>query len=574
MKKRPCPGSLLVALAFVAGVQCNFVKPEVDMIVHNAVIYTVNEQWEVVEAMAIDDGKIVKLGRSADILHDFVSRQVIDANKKPIYPGFIDAHCHFLAYGRTLRHADLSTTTSWEEVLATITAHREANPQQPWLHGRGWDQNDWSESYRKELAAAGVTVSADEDVVVPFPSNERLNALFPETPVVLRRIDGHAMIVNDVVLRMAGITAGMDIQGGEVVELNGKPTGVLIDNAMKPVEAIIPAPGADEESKALLFAQEKCVAVGLTTVSDAGLMKKDIDLIDQLQKRGELNMRLYVMLSDDSLNLAYYLRTGIDTSARLNVRAFKFYADGALGSRGACLTLPYDDVLPKKRYGALLDSVGYFEMRAKQMLEAGFQMCTHAIGDSANRVMLDIYRNLLPPGNDLRWRIEHAQVIHKADIHKFGEAGIIPSIQPTHATSDMYWAWQRLGRNRVKRAYAYRELKEQLGMVALGTDFPIEGINPVNTFYAAVVRKDAQGYPAEGFQMENALTREEALRGMTIWAAISNVEEKVKGSLEPGKFADFVMLDQDLMTAPDENLLQTHTLLTVIDGAILFDGRP
>jgi predicted amidohydrolase YtcJ len=574
MKNRPYLRLLVLVAAVLGGVQCNFIKPEVDMIVHNAVIYTVNEQWEVAEAMAIDDGKIVKIGRSADILHDFVSRQVIDANKKPIYPGFIDAHCHFLAYGRILRQADLTATTSWEEVLSRLSAHRNQYPGQPWLIGRGWDQNDWTASYREDQLAAGEKLPPDEDLVVPFPTHVRLNELFPDIPVVLRRVDGHAMVVNDVVLRMAGITAGMDIAGGEVLESNGQPTGVLIDNAMKRVEDVIPQPGADEVTQALLFAQEKCFASGLTTVSDAGLPKKDIDLIEQLQKRGDLKMRIYAMLSDDSLNLAYYLRTGIDTSARLNVRAFKFYADGALGSRGACLTLPYEDVLPKKTYGKLSDSIPYFEIRAKQMFDAGFQMCTHAIGDSANRVMLDIYSKLLPKGNDLRWRIEHAQVVHKADINKFGEAGIIPSIQPTHATSDMYWAWQLLGRNRVRRAYAYRELKEQLGMVALGTDFPVEGISPVNTFYAAVVRKDAAGFPKEGFQTENALTREEALRGMTIWAAISNFEERVKGSLEPGKFADFVMLDQDLMTVTDQTMLQTRTLLTVLDGEIVFDGRP
>ncbi|MBL7941459.1 MAG: amidohydrolase [Flavobacteriales bacterium] len=552
---------------------CNFIKPEVDMIVHNAVIYQVNENWETAEAMAIDDGKIIKIGRSADLLNDFMSRQVIDAHGAAIYPGFIDAHCHFLSYGRTLRQVDLTGTQSWQAVLDATVAHHQLHPEQQWVLGRGWDQNDWTEAWQKELAITMGDAALTEDVVVPFPDNGQLNDLFPEIPVVLRRIDGHAMIVNEVVLNLAGITAATRVEGGLVVVENGKPTGVLIDNAMELVDAVIPAPGAQEETRALLEAQEKCFEVGLTTVDDAGLLKRDIDLIKQLQTRGELKMRIYAMLSDDSLNFEYFLRAGIDTTDRLSVRAFKFYADGALGSRGACLSAPYDDVLPQRNFGMLLDSAGYFRQRARQLFDAGFQMCTHAIGDSANRVMLNIYNELLPAGNDFRWRIEHAQVVHKEDIPLFGKASIIPSVQPTHATSDMYWAWQRLGRNRVRRAYAYRELKEQLGMVALGTDFPIEGINPINTFFAAVVRKDSKGYPDEGFQTENALTREDAIRGMTIWAALANFQENSRGSLEPGKFADFVMLDRDLMQAEETEILATRVLLTVVNGEIVFDKR-
>jgi predicted amidohydrolase YtcJ len=275
------------------------------------------------------------------------------------------------------------------------------------------------------------------------------------------------------------------------------------------------------------------------------------------------------MLADDSLNFAHYLKAGIDTTDRLSVRAFKFYADGALGSRGACLLAPYDDVLPYNS-GLMLNTPLHFRSKAYDLRKAGFQMCTHAIGDSANRVILDIYGEVVGDSADHRWRIEHAQVVHQNDVQKFAQYHVIPSVQPTHATSDMPWAPQRLGRNRVMRAYTYRELKEQLGMIALGTDFPVEGISPIQTFYAAVARKDAKGQPAEGFQKENALTREDALRGMTIWPAIANFEEHKKGSIEVGKWADLVVLNQDLLNCPEPSILQTGAQLTIVQGEVVF----
>jgi predicted amidohydrolase YtcJ len=298
-------------------------------------------------------------------------------------------------------------------------------------------------------------------------------------------------------------------------------------------------------------------------------MKSDVDLIKQLQAEHKLKMRLYVMLADDSLNYAHYLKAGIDTSDRLSVRAFKFYADGALGSRGACLLAPYDDVLPYS-YGLMLREPLHFRKKAYDLKQAGFQMCTHAIGDSANRVMLDIYGEVVGDSADHRWRIEHAQVVHQNDLNKFAKYHVIPSVQPTHATSDMPWAPQRLGRNRVMRAYTYRELKEQLGMVALGTDFPVEGISPINTFYAAVARKDRKGQPEEGFQAENALTREDALRGITIWPAIANFEEHKKGSIEMGKFADLVVLDNDLLKCSESRLPQSRVVMTIVQGEVVF----
>jgi predicted amidohydrolase YtcJ len=539
---------ICTALFLFASSSCHFKNKQADLIIHNAKIYTVNDMSDVQEAMAIKDGKIVAIGPEREILNEYDAAQTIDAGKRFIYPGFIDAHCHFLAYGRTLQEVNLVGSTSFEEVLDRVQEFEFAN-EEDWIKGRGWDQNDW--------------------VVKEFPTKDKLDSLYPNTPVVLRRIDGHAMLVNQRTLDIAGITASTAVTGGEVHLTNGKPDGILIDNAMTLVEKVIPKQSREADIRALLDAQRNCFDVGLTTIDEAGLMKTDIDLIKDLHKSGELKMRIYAMLSDDTTNFNYYLKQGIDTTDLLSVRAFKFYADGALGSRGACLLAPYADVTPGNDYGFLLDSINHFRKRAYDLREKGFQMCTHAIGDSANRVMLNIYGEVMADNLDHRWRIEHAQVVHKDDIPKFKKFNVIPSIQPTHATSDMPWAVTRLGHNRMMRAYAYSDLQDQLGMVALGTDFPIEGISPINTFYAAVARKDIQGNPAEGFQKENALTREEALRGMTIWAAISNFEENKKGSLEVGKFADFVMLDTDLLKCEEGKILSTQVLMTAVGGVVV-----
>ncbi len=527
---------------------CHFKNKEVDLILHNAKIYTVNDQFQVQEAMAIKDGKIVAIGTEREILNEYSATKTIDCGKKFIYPGFIDAHCHFLAYGRTLQEVNLVGSLSFDEVIDRVQEFEFEN-EEDWVRGRGWDQNDWT--------------------IKEFPNKNKLDSLYPNTPVVLRRIDGHAMLVNQRALDIAGITEKTKVSGGDIHLTNGKPDGILIDNAMTLVENVIPKYTREADTRALLDAQRNCFDVGLTTVDDAGLLKTDIDLIKELQASGELKMRIYAMLSDDPTNYNYYLQHGIDTTDLLSVRAFKFYADGALGSRGACLLASYADVTPGDDYGFLLDSINHFRQRAYDLREKGFQMCTHAIGDSANRVMLNIYGEVMSDVVDHRWRIEHAQVVHKDDMDKFRKFNIIPSIQPTHATSDMPWAITRLGHNRMKRAYAYKELQEQLGMVALGTDFPIEGISPLNTFYAAIARKDINGNPPEGFQKENALTREEALRGITIWAAIANFEENKKGSLEPGKFADFVMLDTDLMKCDEKEIVSAKVVMTGVGGVVV-----
>jgi predicted amidohydrolase YtcJ len=533
----------LLALATTTG--CHFKNKQADLILHNATIYTVDDAFSTYEAIAIKDGKILALGTEREILNEYDAPQIIDCGKQFIYPGFIDGHCHFLGYGRTLQEVNLDSTASFAEVIERVKAFKPTNSR-GWIIGRGWDQNDW----------------ADQS----FPSRTALDSLFPSTPVALQRIDGHAMLVNGEALKRAGITATTTIDGGSI-EFE---KGILIDNAMNLVTDILPTYSREDDIAALLAAQERCFAAGLTTVDEAGLMKSDIELIKELQAQGKLKMRIYAMLADDSLNFAHYLKAGIDTTDRLSVRAFKFYADGALGSRGACLLAPYDDVLPFS-YGLMLREPLHFRQKAYDLRKAGFQMCTHAIGDSANRVMLDIYGEVVGDSADHRWRIEHAQVVHQNDMQKFAQYHVIPSVQPTHATSDMPWAPQRLGRSRVMRAYTYRELKEQIGMIALGTDFPVEGISPINTFYAAIARKDLRSQPAEGFQKENALSREDALRGMTIWPAIANFEEHRKGSIEVGKWADLVVLNQDLMRCTEQQIPSSEVAMTILNGEIVFN---
>ena len=521
---------------------CNS-KKHADLIVQNAKVYTVDADFSVAEAFAIVDGKIIEVGSSAAILAAYDAKEIIDAGGKAVFPGFIDAHAHFFRYGQGLQDANLVGTKSWEEILTKLKAFADEN-KEGWILGRGWDQNDWS---KKE-----------------FPEKSLLDSLFPNRPVMLKRIDGHAVIVNQAALDLAKIVAGQQLVGGEVVTKNGKLTGVLIDNAVDLVTRIIPPLTPNQNKDALLDAAKNCFAVGLTTVDDCGLDYTDVNFIDSLQKTGDLKMRLYVMLSDAQKNYDFLFKNGKIKTDFLNVRSFKVYGDGALGSRGACLLSPYLDEASNS--GFLLSNQQHFKEVAKKIYDHDFQMCTHAIGDSANRVILKIYADVLKDKNDKRWRIEHAQVINPKDFDLFGNYNIIPSVQPTHATSDMYWAKDRLGVERVKSAYAYQKLLKQNGWIPLGTDFPVEDINPIYTFYAAVIRKDLQQSPVGGFQKENALTRIQALKGMTIWAAKANFEENEKGSLEKGKFADFVILDQDLMTAEESSLSNIKVKQTFIGG--------
>ncbi len=530
-------------LIFVAALTaCNSNK--VDTIVHHAKIYTVDSAFTVVEAMAIKDGKIVATGTNDDINGKYKADSVVDAKGAAIYPGFIDAHAHFLGYASSLFQVELYNTATWEETVDRIVAFAKAHPEIKFIQGRGWDQNKWPGK--------------------KFPTNELLNKYFPNTPVVIQRVDGHASIANEAALTLAGIQPGDKVVGGEIETINGKLTGVMIDNGDAAVYAKIPAPTKEEWASWLKTAEKNCFAQGLTTITDCGLSHQDVDLIDGLHKSNQLNMRLYVMLSDNPDNYNVYLKKGPYKTDKLFVNGFKVYADGALGSRGACLLKHYSD---KPGWGGfLLRNKSHYDSLANVLSKTEFQMCTHAIGDSANREILTIYNKYLQPGNDKRWRIEHAQIVAPEDFQLFGKVNVVPSVQPTHGTSDMYWAESRLGKERMKGAYAFKDLLNQNGWIPLGTDFPVEDISTFKTFLASVVRKDANGYPAEGFQMENALTRQETIKGMTIWAAKAGFLDKEVGSLEAGKKADFIILDKDLMSVPETDILKTKVTATYLGG--------
>jgi len=498
---------------------------KVDLIVKGAKIYTIDSLMSTASVMVINQGKIVEVG-TEELLKKYQSDSVLKADGKFIYPGLIDAHSHFYGLGAYMQTVDLTNTKSWDEVIERCRDFvRKNNPF--FLTGRGWDQNDWA--------------------VNKFPTNDKLNQFFPDIPVLLKRVDGHAAIANNKALALAKLNTNTKIDGGELIKNANTLTGVLIDNAVDLVQEKLPKPNKASIARSLILAQEVCIELGLTSVCDAGLDTEVIEVIDSLQKSKQLFIRVYAMISANDKQVDEWLnRVPIKTDV-LNVSSFKMYADGALGSRGACLIQPYQD--QHKHHGLILTPFVKMEEYVKRIINSPYQLNTHCIGDSANRYVMYLYGKYLGENNNRRWRIEHAQVVHQNDFKLFSKYNIVPSVQPTHATSDMYWAGERLGQERKKWAYALKTLLKQNGWLPLGTDFPVEPPQPFYTYYAAVERKDAQQLPVEGFQMQDALTKEEALRGMTIWAAKSAFEEHMKGSLEAGKLADFIVMDMDLLQA-------------------------
>ena len=546
MKK---PTFLILLISIVTMTSCIPNKQTVDLIVYNASVYTLDTVFSKGTAFAVDKGKFVAVGQDAEILANFESAQKLDAGGKPVYPGFNDGHSHFMGYGLALtQYANLVGLTSFDDLLAALQKFHKDYPGH-WILGRGWDQNLWE--------------------IKEFPDNTRLDAIFPKIPVVLIRIDGHAVLANSAALAIAGIDKNTSIAGGEIILKNGKPTGVLLDNAADRMKGFIPKTTDIQKINALMLAQKNCFAKGLTTVTDAGLDKEDILLIDSLQKAGQLQMKVYAMLSPAKENLDYFFPKGPLHEDRLTVSSVKLYADGALGSRGALLLYPYSD--DPGNSGLQMEPASYYDSLCRLAFESGFQVNTHAIGDSANRLVLDIYGSVLKGKNDLRWRIEHAQIVNADDMHKFGKFSVIPSIQSTHCTSDMDWADERVGPDRIKEAYPTKQLLEENGWLVNGTDFPIEDINPLYTFYSAVTRKHLDGTPDGGFQMENALTRQEALYSITLWPARGSFDEDRKGSIKAGKDADFVMLDHDMMTIDEQDITGISVTGTWINGQRVFE---
>ena len=533
--------SYILIILSILNFSCN---NEVDLIIVNSEIYTANENNQIAKSIAVKDGKIIEVS-SENLVSKYEANEILDANGKTILPGFIDSHCHFYNLGLDQQVVDLRGTTSFEEIIERLIAS-DLNNQSDVILGRGWDQNDWDNKQ--------------------FPVNTELNKVFENKLVVLERIDGHAYIVNDNALELAGIDQNTLVRGGLVLLKDNKPTGVLIDAPMSMVDKVLPEKSIREKVNALKQAQEISFSYGLTTVSDAGLSTEIINVIDSLHKSEELKIKIYAMVSVSKKNIQRLKETGIIKTPKLNVRSFKVYGDGALGSRGAALKKPYCD--DPHNYGFLRTDIKDLKYYANEIAGMGFQMNTHAIGDSTVSVLLKEYQKVLNDIEDPRWRIEHSQVVDLNEFELYNDK-ILPSVQPTHATSDMYWAYDRLGK-RIDGAYAFKDLLSQSKRIALGTDFPVEKVNPFHTFYSSIERKDLNGYPENGFQIENALTREETLKGMTIWGAYFNFEEDEKGTIEKGKSADFIIIDQNIMKIEADKIPYTKVLKTFVDGELVF----
>lgn len=548
MKSKLLNIALVLSLILVS---CSQKKEnEMDLILHNATIYTVDDDFSKAESIAIKDGIIKDIGDSKEILNKYTAKTIIDCEGKYIFPGLIDPHAHFYGYGRSLINADLMGSKSFEEVIKRLAEHNEKY-QSEWILGRGWDQNEWEEK--------------------KYPHRKQLDKVFPNQPVLLKRVDGHAAIANTEALKRAGINEASTVSGGLIQTKDSELTGILIGNAIDLVNKIVPEPKDEIIYEALDNAQNNLFSVGLTSVSDAGLDKDVIKLLDSLHNSNTLKIRVYAMLNPSDENFEHFLLKGHYKTDRLYVRSVKLFADGALGSRGAKLLEEYSD--DPGNYGILENDPKFIREVAQKAYDNNYQLNTHCIGDSAVRLILNIYTDILGGKNDRRWRIEHSQIVHPEDLNTFGNYNIIPSVQAIHATSDMLWAIDRIGKERLRNSYALKELLKQNGWIPNSSDFPVEPINPLYGYYAAIERKNFNGIPDDGFQMENALTREEALRAMTIWAAKAQFEENKKGSIEPGKFADFIILENDLMTMPAEEIINEKVFQTFVNGELLYSRK-
>jgi predicted amidohydrolase YtcJ len=536
-----------------------------DLILTNGRIYTVDNARPVVSALAVRDGRILFVGSDAEarVLASPTTR-VIDLHGGTVIPGIVDAHAHLLGLGNMLREVNLAGSTTYAEVIDRVQSWAKDVKPGEWIIGRGWDQTRWP---TKE-----------------FPNHEALSRAFPDNPVVLERVDGHALLANARAMSLAHVTsATAEPSGGRIVKLaSGTPSGVFIDNAMSLVDRAVPAPTRAEARKAILAAIAECNRWGLTGIHDPGEDSETIAIYEELAKAGNYNLRNYVMISDpgepgSAAALGNpYLRRGPQSAlydGHLWVRAIKLYADGALGSRGAALLAPYSD--DPSNSGLLVSPPAHIRAWAEAALRRGFQVNVHAIGDRGNRIVLDAFDSALRtvPTADHRFRIEHAQVISQQDIPRFAALGVIPSMQATHQTSDMRWAEARVGPQRIRGAYAWRSLLNTGVVIPNGTDFPVEEVNPLLTFHAAVTRQDPANSPPGGWYPEERMTREEALQSMTIWPAYAGFQESMLGSLTKGKYADFVILDRDIMRVPDTEILGTRVISTWIGGQRVYEAK-
>ena len=523
--------------------------PEIaELAIVNANIHTVNPAQPRARALAIRAGKILAVGDSvAEQIGP--ATQVLDLHGATVIPGLIDSHVHMAGFGAMVETFDLRSVNSIAEVAALVARRAAALPAGAWVQGRAWDQTNWGGE---------------------FPDHTALTRAAPGRPVFLTRIDGHAAWVNRKALELAGITKETpDPMGGKIVrDAQGEATGILIDRAQGLVSAKIPPPTDEQIRQRLRAAALECAKLGMTSVHDAGISAQMLRAYQQLAAEKLLPVRVYAMIGGEGPLWQEYLRKGPEVGDYLTVRSIKLVADGAMGSRGAAFWQPYSD--DPGNSGLLILKQETIERVARQAAAKGFQVATHAIGDRANRVALDAYGAILGENNDKRFRIEHAQAISLPDFEKFRRFGVIASMQSTHATSDMRWAVKRMGPDRLMGAYAWRRMLNTGVKFANGSDFPVEDPNPFYGLFAAVTRQDQKGFPAGGWLPDQKLTRAEALHSFTLGGAYAAFEEKTKGSLEPGKLADFVVLDQDLMTVPELAIPKIKVRMTFLGGRTVF----
>ena len=555
---------LLVALAIVStgacrvSAQSNRVAAPADLIVHHGVVYTVADGAPRAEAIAIAGDRLIYVGGDAGALAlRGPATRVIDAGGRAVLPGLHDAHGHVLGLGEQLQELDLRGTASLAEVTAKLAEGARTAAPDAWIVGRGWDQNDWP--------------------VKAWPSRTALDAAAGGRRVWLTRIDGHAGVASTRALQEAGLSAAsVDPAGGRIIrDASGAPDGVLVDRAMDAVTRLIPPPTDAGIESTLLRADAELQRLGLTTVHDAGIDERVAAAYRRLVESGRLRTRVYAMLRLPLARLRPFLAAGpvIDFHDRLSIRAIKIVADGALGSRGAALLEPYADEPGTSGFLTTPEADIYALTRAAA--EAGFQTCVHAIGDRANRIVMDTFARVereVPGARALRNRNEHAQILDAAEIPRFAALGVIASMQPTHATSDMPWVPARIGAARTAEgAYVWQKLRQAGARLASGSDFPVEQPNPLLGFYAAITRQAPDGTPPGGWAPDQRLTRDEALRSFTLDAAYAAHQEARSGSLEAGKLADFVILSRDIMQAPPRDILTTTVLMTISGGQVTHD---
>jgi len=554
-----CASSSAIAQTASTSVPASRITGPADLILVNGRVYTVDDSRPMVSGLAVRNGRILLAGSDMEVraLAGLRTR-VIDVGGGTVIPGMVDAHAHLLGLGASLRNVQLAGSKSYDEVIARVAERAKSMKPGEWILGRGWDQNLWPDKQ--------------------FPNHEALSRAFPANPVVLTRIDGHAILANAMAMRAANVTAATrDPEGGRIVRnADGSPAGVFVDNAEDLVGRAIPAATAAQTRSAMVAAIAEANKWGLVVIHDAGASSRTIEIYESLAREGNYNLRNYVLVSGDSATVRWALGRGPRSSlynGRIWVRSIKLYGDGALGSRGAALLAPYSD--DAGNTGLLVTPPAEIQRIATAALRRGFQVGVHAIGDRGNRFALDAFDAALRavPTADHRFRIEHAQVISPQDIPRFARLGVIPSMQASHQTSDMRWAEVRVGPERIKGAYAWRSLLNTGVIIPNGSDFPVEEVNPLISFHSAVSRQDQTDWPAGGWYPEQVMTRQEALKSMTIWPAYAGFQEKVMGSLAPGKLADFVILDRDIMTIPAGEILQTRVMSTWLGGRNVYERR-